>query len=124
LTVLAVADVRVGVDIEIVRTHARLARLARRSMTDEEWLEWGAAADPARAFTQHWTRVEAYLKAIGVGLAGGLRTRPTDGWRVLGLELDATGAAANATHVGALAVESGARPVRVAWRDLATDERA
>jgi 4'-phosphopantetheinyl transferase len=111
LTVLAVAPVRVGIDVEVVRDRRYLDALARRSMTDAEFAEWHAAADPVRAFVQHWTRVEAYLKAVGTGVRGGLRTRPPDGWTVVDLDV-------GAAHAGALAVEAGERAVTVRGRDL------
>ncbi len=110
LTVLVCAPVRVGIDVEAVRPHPNLDRLARRSMTDAEHREWCAMPEPVRAFTQHWTRVEAYLKAIGTGVRGGLRTRPDGGWRVVDLDV-------GRAHCGALAVETGGRAVRLHWRD-------
>lgn len=111
LTVLACAPVRVGVDVELVREHPYLDRLAQRAMTDAEWSQWRNGSDRTRGFTQHWTRVEAYLKAIGVGVGGGLRTRPPVSWTVLDLDV-------GPTHCGALAVEAGGLPVQVAWRVL------
>jgi phosphopantetheinyl transferase len=119
LTVLAGAPVRVGVDVELVREHRYLDRLAQRAMTDAEWWRWRAEPGPdrARAFTQHWTRVEAYLKAIGVGVRGGLLTRPSGSWTVLDL-------AVGHRHCGALAVEAAGRPVQVLWRVLPLVEDA
>ncbi len=110
-SLLAAAPVRVGVDAERIRVRRYRDRLAARSMTEPELAAWRAAADPDRALLAHWTRVEAYLKAIGEGVRGGLRTRPpADGWTVVALDL-------GAHHVGALAIEA-ARPVAVRYREL------
>ena len=109
LTVLVQAPVRVGVDVELVRPHAYLERLARRSMDDVEYAAWCASGDQLRAFTQHWTRVEAFLKATGVGLRGGLRSRPDATWTVIDLDV-------GAAHCGALAVEASGRSVQLRWR--------
>lgn len=111
LTVLAHAPVRVGIDVEAVRDRRYLASLARRSMTDAEWESWREASDPVRAFVQHWTRVESYLKAIGVGIRGGLLRRAPAGWSVRDLDV-------GPAHVGALAVESGGAAVHVRWRTV------
>lgn len=100
-SVLAVAPRRVGVDAEVVRPRRRLDALARRCMLDDEFADWSEADDPLRAFLAHWTRVEAYLKALGVGIPGGLRTRPDDTWTVVDLDL-------GPHHLGALAVEAPA----------------
>jgi len=102
-SLLAIAPVRVGVDAERVRPRPYRERLAARSMTDLELLAWRGAADPDRALLAHWTRVEAYLKAIGEGVRGGLRTRPPAGWSVVALDL-------GAHHVGAVALEAP-RPI-------------
>ncbi len=109
-SLLVAAPVRVGVDVEIVRRRPLVDHLARRTMHDTELAEWRRAADADRAFLQHWTRVEAYLKAIGVGVRGGLLTRPPAGWSVLDLDL-------GVDHVGALAVEAP-RPIALRVHDL------
>ncbi len=106
LTVAARAVVPVGIDVELVRPHRHLERLARRTMHDAELAEWSRATDKVRAFTQHWTRVEAYLKALGVGIRGGLLTRPERVWAVIDLDL-------GDAHCGAVAVASGTQPVRL-----------
>ena len=117
LTVLACAPVRVGIDVELVREHRYLERLARRTMTDTEWSRWCSSSDRTGAFTEHWTRVEAYLKAIGVGVRGGLLTRPAGPWTVLDLDV-------GDAHRGALAVEAAGRAVHVVWRVLPLAEHA
>ena len=81
-SVLAACDVRVGIDVEYIRWHAYQDRLVARCMTEAEQDAFNAAPNQVLAFTQHGTRVEAYLKALGVGISGGLLTRPAsdEGW--------------------------------------------
>ena len=69
LVVCAVADVAVGVDVE-TRPPRDIEAVAQRYFTAAEarWL----AADPPARFPMLWVLKEAYLKALGVGLAGGL----------------------------------------------------
>jgi phosphopantetheine--protein transferase-like protein len=87
VSAVAWAPVRVGIDVEHVRDRKYLARLARRAMTDTEYDAWRAATEPGHAFAQHWTRVEAYLKATGTGVRGGLRARPPSSWTLADLDL-------------------------------------
>jgi phosphopantetheinyl transferase len=67
--VCAVANVSVGVDVETVRERS-VAGIAERHFTPAEarWLD----TDPANRFTMLWVLKEAYLKAVGLGFAGGL----------------------------------------------------
>lgn len=92
-------DARVGIDVEVVgdRTPERLERLASRVFSERELAEWQARpGDEHRrqAFLRAWTTKEAYLKALGVGLARSLpQTDPVaDGWCVHALESVAPGA--------------------------------
>lgn len=75
-SVLAASDVPVGIDVEYIRWHPYQRRLVARSMTEAEQDAFALENNQVLAFTEHWTRVEAYLKAIGVGIRGGLLTRP------------------------------------------------
>lgn len=71
--VCAVADdVEVGVDLETGRLPSALMDLVNRYFTAAEaaWL----AADPEPRFRMLWVLKEAYLKALGLGLAGGLQS--------------------------------------------------
>lgn len=111
LSAIAWSDARVGVDVEVVRARVKLDRLAVRTMTPSEYAAWSETPDRDRGFAQHWTRVEAYLKAIGVGVRGGYLTRPGKRWSVIDLDLGGIAG----THVGALAVESDAPVVSVRW---------
>jgi 4'-phosphopantetheinyl transferase len=66
---------RVGVDVEFCRPDLDVERLARRFFSPaelEQLLGLPASQRPA-AFYAGWTRKEAYLKARGDGVAGGLR---------------------------------------------------
>jgi 4'-phosphopantetheinyl transferase len=81
---------RVGADVERVRERTDVLAIARGSLSARER---GAieslSTDVARreAFFRCWTRKEAYLKGLGVGLAGGLDTDPeaARGWQVRSL---------------------------------------
>lgn len=67
---LAVAAVPVGVDVERVRD-VRVGDLAPTVLTPSEarWLDDSLAGDALhRAFLRCWTRKEAVLKAVGVGV--------------------------------------------------------
>ena len=99
LTLLAASSARVGVDAEAVRHVRDLDALARRSMLDDEYAQWAQSEDRVWEFFRHWTRVEAYLKAIEVGITGGLRTRPPVGWTIVDLDV-------GPFHCAAVAVEA------------------
>lgn len=64
-------DRAIGVDIEGVRTVPEVEELARDHFTVDERAEWSrtTAALRDRAFLTCWTRKEACVKALGVGLA-------------------------------------------------------
>ncbi len=63
-----------GVDIEQMRADIDAAAISARYFHPAERAALAALAADARreAFFRCWTRKEAYLKAVGVGLAGGL----------------------------------------------------
>lgn len=69
--VVAVASVEVGVDVERVNPRRPSARIADRFMTEGErgLLALRAGSHGDAAFFMVWSRKEAYLKAVGVGLA-------------------------------------------------------
>jgi 4'-phosphopantetheinyl transferase len=76
LAVIAVtAREAVGVDIELATRRTPQA-VMRRALTDEELqaIQRLPAAERDEAFLRHWTVKEAYLKALGTGLAAGLRS--------------------------------------------------
>jgi len=81
---VAVAPSRVGLDLERRGERPRWERIANRYFNAEEARE--AAVSPTR-FLELWTLKEAYLKALGLGLPGGLRSldcaglvAAADGW--------------------------------------------
>jgi len=69
LAALAVSPWRVGLDIERRRERRRWGGIARRRYSADEQR---AVAGSADRFLEFWTLKEAYLKALGLGLAGGL----------------------------------------------------
>lgn len=100
---IAAGDACIGVDVETVRPRARLDALAARVLGDEEHAEWLALDDPdarLHTFLRAWTAKEAYLKALGIGIATPLRDVPAhvDGWSSFALDL-------GAERVGTLAVD-------------------
>ncbi len=100
---LADGDVRVGVDIEDVRPRLRLGALAARVLNDEEHAAWLAIEnddEQLRSFLRAWTAKEAYLKALGIGIATRLRDVPAfvKGWRTCELSV-------GDTRIAALAVD-------------------
>ena len=64
----------VGVDLEYLREMKDAVKIARRFFSDREFESIANldVSQQARVFFQLWTAKEAYLKAIGVGLAGSL----------------------------------------------------
>jgi 4'-phosphopantetheinyl transferase len=91
----------IGVDIELLRPIADVESLARLVFSDVERRELELAPDPVSAFLNGWTRKEAYVKALGLGLTAplteitvslsgraalfstGLRDQPVSNWRLL-----------------------------------------
>jgi 4'-phosphopantetheinyl transferase len=63
---------RVGVDIEVIQPVADVEALATRHLSARERSAWVAAIEPekTRRFLTAWTRKEAGLKALGIGLSG------------------------------------------------------
>jgi len=106
----AEGEMRIGVDVEEVRPRARLAALAARVLNDEDQAAWRAITDPdeqLRVFLTFWTAKEAYLKALGIGIATRLRDVPAgvEGWFAGALEL-------GPDRIGALAVDRAVGRVR------------
>src|SRR5258707_310344 len=63
----------VGVDIEPLLPLAEVESLARLVFSDAERCELELAPDPVSAFLNGWTRKEAYVKALGLGLTAPLK---------------------------------------------------
>lgn len=71
LAAVAISGWRVGLDIEKREERPRWERIARRFYTEDE--RRAVAGSPTR-FLEFWTLKEAFLKAVGLGLPGGLRS--------------------------------------------------
>lgn len=71
LAAIAISDWRVGLDLEKREERPRWERIAHRFYSEDE--RRAVAGSPTR-FLEFWTLKEAYLKAIGLGLPGGLRS--------------------------------------------------
>ena len=73
--ILAVAGRPVGVDLERIESHSKnlseLDSLANHVFSNAELSQWGRIPDSHRteAFLSLWTRKEALLKGIGLGIA-------------------------------------------------------
>lgn len=67
-------DFNLGIDLEYIRPMSDLEQLAKRFFSPGEYTAIASLPDDEkqRAFFQAWTCKEAYLKATGDGLAGGL----------------------------------------------------
>jgi 4'-phosphopantetheinyl transferase len=73
LALIAVCRGReLGVDLERVRTIGEADRIVASFFSPAEQIEFAAIADDAKslAFLRGWTRKEAILKGLGIGLAG------------------------------------------------------
>ena len=97
MALIAVAiDREVGVDVESVRRHVEAVEIARRFFSAEEAAALAELQSGRRnrAFFELWTRKEAVLKAIGMGIAAGSSALQQAGgkhpdflqWRVRSLE--------------------------------------
>lgn len=73
-----------GVDVEALRPVPDALDVARRFFSADEADALAGLAPEARgrAFLVAWTRQEARLKGLGVGLSGDLRARPVPPWRL------------------------------------------
>ncbi len=72
---IAVADFgAVGVDVEKVRVGRNLQALAGRCFSGREYRDWAAlsADQQLQAFYRLWVKKEAFVKAVGRGIAAGL----------------------------------------------------
>jgi 4'-phosphopantetheinyl transferase len=79
-------DQPLGVDVEQQRPLADLDDLARACLTPAENKIFQTLADKNQAFFTWWTAKEAALKALGLGLGGGLKSLEFD-WETRALRL-------------------------------------
>jgi 4'-phosphopantetheinyl transferase len=125
---LTEGGVNVGVDVEEVRARSRLDALAARVLNDEEHARWRAnedADEQLRSFLRAWTGKEAYLKALGVGIATPLRDVPTqvEGWSMRELDAGSNRVAALAADRTELVVRHAPLPsMPPGYRDVVLDE--
>ncbi|MBY0229774.1 MAG: 4'-phosphopantetheinyl transferase superfamily protein [Gemmataceae bacterium] len=128
---IALSDAELGVDVELMRPRDIWPDMARRYFTPYEAERIGGETE----FYAVWTRKEAFLKALGLGLSHGLErfsvsVPPDDPARILHIDGDAAkGAEWTLAHleplpgyVGALAIE-GPATVRLRkweWRASGT----
>ena len=129
LVVLAVGTVRVGIDVETTNRSRDWHAIARRFFSPVEFAAIEACDEAERrtAFFRAWTRKEAFVKALGTGLATGfarfdvsIGPRPAlTGARIDGVdasEWSIRDLAAGPDHLGAVAMRT-TRP-RVRTRDV------
>ena len=72
MAALAFAHRPVGVDVEAVRDNLAFSEIGRQFFQSDElrYLEAGTGPELRNRFFRLWTRKEAVLKALGVGLSG------------------------------------------------------
>lgn len=70
--VVAISDRPIGVDIETIRQIQ--PALIEKTMNTQEQHMIAQAVDPNKAFTQLWTKKEAYLKMMGTGIIDDLHS--------------------------------------------------
>jgi 4'-phosphopantetheinyl transferase len=80
----------VGIDLEVVRPRSQLDRLAARVLDADALAAWTRAPAPQQLerFLRTWTAKEAYLKAVGLGIATNLRevSDAPEGWTMQALD--------------------------------------
>jgi 4'-phosphopantetheinyl transferase len=114
--VAVTAGCEVGVDVERVAPDRDLVALARRELDPAAAAAVAAAAEPERAelFFAAWTRHEARLKCLGVGLGGPRSERA--------VAISALDPAPG--YAGAVAVPGGAIPRLRLWTLRWADDRS
>ena len=72
---IVLADVEnIGIDIEQIKSRPMLTDIAKRCFSDAEFSYWSnlPSEQQLQLFYQFWTKKEAFVKAVGRGLALGL----------------------------------------------------
>lgn len=67
---VALADVPVGVDVEMQQRSIRRERLLAKHFSVAEAADINASAEPDKTLLAHWCVKEAYIKALGAKIAG------------------------------------------------------
>ena len=67
LLICGISDLELGVDAEKKVKPERVEKVAKRFFAEEEQDYIASAEDPSSAFTEIWTKKEAYVKALGTG---------------------------------------------------------
>jgi 4'-phosphopantetheinyl transferase len=115
VVVFAVARGReVGVDVEQVHADFPVDEVARRflSLCEQNALAASAQQDRVDFFYQLWTRKEALLKALGVGLGGAQpSTDDVGNWSLVTFDAGAGYVAAVAAEGGGAQLPTVARPL-------------
>lgn len=79
--VCAISDQKIGVDVEaITRLDGRLdqtLRIAKRILTQSEFMKWKESGAKSLELLKIWTRKESYAKMTGLGLSIGLENIDT-----------------------------------------------
>ena len=75
-TIYGISDHDLGLDLEEIKHDIKAEDIAKRFFTNEEYREICQLREESKReyFFQLWTAKEAYLKAIGEGLSGGLNS--------------------------------------------------
>ena len=104
----------VGIDMEAVRPRSHLDRLAARVLDADALAAWDTApaGEQLTQFLRAWTAKEAYLKAVGLGIATNLRdVNPPPGWTMQALD-DLP------SYVATVAVDQVARVETADWEPV------
>ncbi len=114
LALVGIARAPVGVDIERIAPRKALMNIAARYFhTDETaWLESRGEGERLREFYRLWTMKEAFLKATGTGLAGGL-DRKTDPATIAGFSC--ADVDPDPDYAAAVVIEGTRVSTHVAW---------
>lgn len=75
-TIYAISQNDLGIDIEVIKPNIEVENIVKRFFTKEElnYISQLQKVERLEYFFQLWTAKEAYLKAIGEGLSGGLNS--------------------------------------------------
>ena len=73
-TIYGFSKLNLGVDLEVVKSDIKVPAIAQRFFSENEYQDLAQfnQSEQLSYFFQLWTAKEAYLKAIGEGLSGGL----------------------------------------------------